>query len=161
MDTITLTRPPVATQPRQPALHGFIVRRRLAASARPGRHTVIEGCKAELVWAVADWRRIHPRGYEHEREVEALAASCHLPHERAAGVVLNCWGHLHPIEYRVRENIKVLRGQIKAGWAPRAERTRDHLRLILADRRKAAKAFFAAVETYRRLRNEIDAKEVA
>ncbi len=169
----TLTRPPVATQPRQPALYGYLMRKLKASGEHfTERRTLVETCRAELDWSIADWKRITPRwrGFDHEAASESVPFR--LPHEAAAARVLNCWGHLHPVEYRIRENLTLIRAQLKAAdalssyseahradWAQRAERTRAYMRLILTDRRKAAKAFFAAVAEYRRLRTEIDAKE--
>lgn len=160
LSPITIVRPDLSG--RRPALKGFIIRRLFAANVRTARQAIIEACKAELAWSVAHYTRLYGH-VSHDARYDGPhpAESYRLPHEHAAARVLNAWGHLHPTEWRVRENLKVLRSQIEAAammpsWGPRADATRDTLRLLLADRARQAKAFFAAVERYRRLRAELE-----
>jgi hypothetical protein len=145
MDSITYARPDLTG--RQPALRGFIIRRLFAAKAVTGRQVTIEACRAEISWSVADWKRLHPLFHGWNEEAEGMAAATRLPHERAAARVLNCWGHLHPIEWRTMAIIKMLRDGCHHPQAVLGD-----LRWYLTERRRLAKAFFAAVTEYRRLR---------
>lgn len=143
------------TEGRRPALHGFVVRKLFAAGEITGRRVVVEACKAELAWSVAEWRRLNPNGWEHERDVEGLAAPHRLPHERAAAVVLNCWNHLHPTDSRAAELWARVKLQLRAGWREKAARTLVDLNWYRIERAKQVAAFDAAVAEYRRLREDV------
>jgi len=86
--------------------------------------------------------------------------------------VLDVWGHLHPIECRIRDLTRRPDGRLRAqrraaaadrycesqryDWARRAEATLDDLRWYLAERRKLAARFGAAVDGYRAARVVVD-----
>jgi hypothetical protein len=160
-DTFTIVRPDLTG--RRPALRGFIIRCIFAAAPKTARRTVIEACKAEITWSVADYKRMAGDYSQCDgwRDGPHHAETYRLPHERAAARVLSAWGHLHPTETRIRANAAVLRSQIKAAtmtpsWGPRAEATRKSLRLIAEDRARQSRALFAEIANYRRLRAEIE-----
>src|SRR5690349_15451613 len=83
----------------------------LAACLDPqleGRARLVETCRAELTWARADGLA---SGADDEGWQDLM-----LPHERAASRLLDLWGHLHPLEHRLREGLRRLRAQRRAGW---------------------------------------------
>lgn len=141
------------TATRQAALPGFVVRYLFKVDAKGERQTIIEACRAELKWASADWRRItDSRPFDHE--IEQDAAAHRLPHEQAAAAVLNVWGHLHPIEHRIREGLIRLRAQRAAGWHAHALGTVDDIRAYWLQRRAVSTTFHRAVTAYRAARRE-------
>lgn len=174
LDDIAATFAPSTSLQREPALVGFLMRKVIATGRTTDRAHMVEACKAELDWSIADWSRLTGfSGLSHDYRDGAHPADIHrLPHERAAATVLNCWGHLHPTEWRIREIIKTLRAQRKAAaanrysedqryaWGRKAEATRDDLRLYVEDHRRQTKLFFAAVAEYRALRSKLDISDV-
>jgi hypothetical protein len=72
------------------------------------RRRHVETCRAELVWARADWLKITgtAEGWE-----EAW-----LPHEQAAAWLIAVWGHVQPVEDRLRQGLERLSRQRTAGW---------------------------------------------
>lgn len=160
---------------RQPALHGFIVRRLFAANPTSGIRTVIEACRAELVWSRADFTRLsrwhdsHVDMYDGPHPEQAHR----LPHERMAATVLNAWNHAHCDTHRIRELVLTLKSQRKAandltqsnayrnGWANAAGHTEHEIADLWGRRRKAWSVLVKAIEAYRGLRKEITEQEVA
>lgn len=154
---------------RQPALPGFIVRRLFAAAAKPGRQTVIEACRAELDWSRADFTRMsrffdsHVEQYDGPHPEQAYR----LPHEQAAARVLNCWGHVQPLEQRIREASVTLKAQRQAAndatqsnayrnsWAVAAGHTAHGLAAMLKTLRHNYPIFLKAVRDYRAARAEL------
>lgn len=152
---------------RQPASAAFVARR-LAAIAWHGAPTarawLVETCRAELEWAVAEWRRLAgdpdvlPSG-PHPSE------SWRLPHERAAARVVNCHLHLDVALWRLCELGPRLRRQRAAAlddahpaatrlyWEEAARDTAADLRDQLARRRLAWRCFLTAAADYRRLKS--------
>jgi len=77
-----------------------------------GRPRLVEACRAELVWARADWLEIGGRrGLAHRCWDEVL-----LAHEQAAARLLAVWGELHPVEHRLHEARQRLRAQRRSDW---------------------------------------------
>jgi hypothetical protein len=72
------------------------------------RRRQIETCRAELVWARADWLEITGLA-------EGWQEAC-LPHEQAAARLVAVWGHVQPLEDRLRQGVDRLRLQRAAGW---------------------------------------------
>ena len=84
------------------------------------RRRLVEACRGELAWAREDWLRVASElglpADPHERLDDGLIwEAAHLPHEHAAARLLNVWGHLHPVEHRLREAIARVRAQHAAG----------------------------------------------
>lgn len=127
------------------ALPGFIARK-VIASGEEGRAAVIEAMRAELAWAEARWRRDNPNCSADR----AQGSAPRLPHEQAAAVALNCWGHLQPTEGRAWTCWRRMQAQRAAGLC--SDATADDLRWYLGERRKQRKAFNAAVAAYHELR---------
>lgn len=166
---------------RQAALPGFLARSILRIDWLDGvpdpwsLRWVIETCRAELAWSVANWRKLNPdwRGFDHE--AVALSEPWRLPHERAAAKVLNAWGHVHLPTGEWHEVKARLRAQLKAAadtrqslpyrlqWLKRGADTRSELDDCRDRRRKAWPALLEAIAEYRAARAEIDglAKEAA
>jgi hypothetical protein len=107
------------------------------------RARLIEACRAELVWARADGLAL---AAEDDGWQDLL-----LPHERAAARLLDLWGDLHPLEHRLREGLRRLRAQRRAGW-PNAAATLADLQRYRIARRALLRAFLAAAADYRRQR---------
>lgn len=159
---------------RRPADNAFIARR-LAAIAwhdpPSPRIWLVETCRAELEWAVAEWRWLagdpDDKGWgPHPSE------PWRLPHEWAAARVVNCHLHLDVAQTRLAELVPRLRRQRAASlarclagsqsavhrlyWADAAEGTERDVREYLARRRLAWHCFLAAAADYRRLKVLID-----
>lgn len=152
---------------RRPALPGFLARKVIASGRTSARAQLIETCRAELAWSVADYIRLAGTGANHDARYDGPhpAEAHRLPHERAAATVLNVWGHLHPIERSIRDLIRRPNGRLRAqrqaaaadrysesqryDWARRAEHTLDDLRWYLAERRKLVGRFRVAAADYR------------
>lgn len=144
-------------------MDSLLARRLPAPSTRlidrpPGlgaRRRLIEACRAELAWAREDWLRIaaslglaaDPRDRCDDAYVWEAAR---LPHEVAAARLLNVWGHLHPLEHRLREAIARVKAQRAAGWEAAA--ALEDIAWYRAERRKLVRAFFEAADEYRRQR---------
>src|ERR1700748_2938847 len=100
MDRLLARRLPAPT-------HHLIIDRTPGLGAR---RRLVEACRGELAWAREDWLRIaagHGLTVDpHERHDDVYHwEAARLPHEHAAARLLNVWGHLHPIEHRLREAI--------------------------------------------------------
>jgi len=98
---------------RQPASCSFVARR-LACIAWRGapspRLWLVETCRAELEWAVAEWRQL--AGDPEERSSGPHPSEeGRLPHERAAARVVNCHLHLDVAQWRLAELVPRLRRQ--------------------------------------------------
>jgi len=115
-------------RPRTAAPIGWLAEQ---AAAGLDRRWLIESCRAELVWARADWLEI-TAGRDGWQE------AC-LPHEQAAARLLEIWGLLHPLEHRLGEAIGRLRAQRCAGWDVAA--TLEDVRGYRRDRRVLWQAF--------------------
>lgn len=114
----------------------------LAAQPYPdldGRRRLIETCRAELAWARADW-------LEATATAEGWQEAC-LPHEQAAAQLVEIWGHLHPLEHRLRRGLERLRARRRAGWPWQA--TLDDVQSYRHERRGLWRAFLAGAEAYR------------
>lgn len=114
----------------------------LAAQPHPAldrRRRLIETCRAELAWARADW-------LEAAGAAEGWPEAC-LPHEQAAARLVELWGHLHPLEDRLRQGVARLRARRRAGW-PSPSTLADLQRQRRA-RRTLWRAFLAAARDYR------------
>ena len=117
----------------------------LAAQPHPAldpRRRLVETCRAELVWARADW-------LEAAGTAEGWPEAC-LPHEQAAARLVELWGHLHPLEDRLRKGLARLRARRRAGW-PWQSTLADVQRLRHV-RRALWRAFLAAAQDYRERR---------
>jgi hypothetical protein len=119
------------------------------------RRRLVEACRGELAWAREDWLRIaaslglatDPR----ERHDDSFVwEAARLPHEVTAARLLNVWGHLHPIEHRLREAIARVRAQRAAGWDVTA--TLEDVTWYHRERRKLVQAFVVAAAEYRHQR---------
>jgi hypothetical protein len=107
-----------------------------------GRRLLIETCRAELVWARADWLEIGARrGLAHEPWDEAL-----LPHEQAASRLLALWGVLDPLEHRLREARERLCAGQRAGWD--CAGTLEDVQRYSRERRALLPVFRAAAADY-------------
>lgn len=163
--------------PRRPASPAFLARR-LAAIAwfgpppAPGsRPWLVETCRAELAWALADWRLLagtvgEPAagrgGGPHPSEAHRL------PHEVAAARVVNCHLHVDVEGWRIRTLLMALRRQRRAAcdgeqaesyrlsWMEAAAGTLEDLALHRNRRRVAWNCFLAAAAEYRRGRAALD-----
>jgi len=122
------------------------------------RRRLVEACRGELVWAREDWLRIagqlglaaDPR----ERHDDSFVwEAARLPHERAAARLLNVWGHLHPVEHRLREAIARVRARRAAGWDATA--TLEDVAWYRRERRKLVQTFLEAAAEYRRQRAKV------
>ena len=163
--------------PRRPASPIFLARR-LAAIAwfgpppAPGsRPWLVETCRAELAWALADWRLLtgtveepaaNRSGGPHPSEAHRL------PHEVAAARVVNCHLHVDVEGWRIRTLLMTLRRQRRAAcdgeqadayrlsWMEAAAGTLADLVLHRNRRRVAWDCFLAASAEYRRSRATLD-----
>jgi hypothetical protein len=104
-----------------------------------GRRRLVETCRAELVWARADWMAV-------ARTAEGWQDAC-LPHERAASRLLDIWGHLHPLEHRLRRAIGRLDARRRAGWD--GQSTLADLQRYRHERRPLWRAFLETAADYR------------
>ena len=142
-----------------------IRRHRSAAPARrltsppdlSGCRRLVETCRLELAWAREDWLDIAGRlglAVDPCRELLGMPAweTDRLPHEQAAARLLNVWGHLHPIEHRLRASLRRLKAQRRAGWVGPASGTLEDLRWYRAERAKLWHAFLLAGADYRQQR---------
>ena len=123
----------------------------------------MENCRAELEWAVAEWRRL-AGDPDHRGPGPHPAEDWRLPHERAAARVVNCHLHLDVAQWRLRELVPRLRRQRAAalddrrsaddrvGWMNTAAATAVDVRAYLARRRLAWRCYLAAAADYRRLK---------
>jgi hypothetical protein len=157
---------------RRPADPAFLARR-LAAIAwyepPSPRLWLVETCRAELEWAVAEWRWLSSdpddRGWgwgPHPSE------AWRLPHEQAAARVVNCHLHLDVAQLRLDALLPKLRGQRAAAlrldqsasyrlsWADAAAGTERDVRDYLGRRRLAWRCFRAASTDYLRLKAMIE-----
>lgn len=165
-DTIVVTAPapPADGQIRglrQPAPADYIARRVIAAKAGTVRGQAIEACRAELEWAHVDVLSISA-GLRLPIDADSpdafpLHEASRLPHEHAAARVLNAWGHLHPVEWRLGVCWKRLRDQRRARQMNHAALTADDVRWYRAERRKLKPILAAAIAAYARLRTGLDA----
>jgi hypothetical protein len=119
------------------------------------RRRLVEVCRAELAWAREDWLRIArnlglPADPRDRCDHANVWESARLPHELAAARLLNVWGHLHPLEHRLRETIARAKAQRAAGWDAAA--ALEDIAWYRGERRKLVRAFFAAAAEYRRQR---------
>ena len=151
---------------RQPAPPSFVARR-LACIAWRGaprsRAWLVETCRAELEWAVAEWRLL-TGDPDHRGPGLHPSEEWRLPHERAAARVVNCHLHLDVAQWRLAELVPRLRRQRAAAldaerpeshrlyWANTAVGTVDDVRGYLARRRLAWRCFLVAAADYRRLK---------
>lgn len=127
--------------------HGdWIWRKQLAAGAVLGRRSVYVACKAEVDWATRHG------GVGQEWGLGVIAGS--PSHVRAANAVVNAWGHLQPVEHRIRAGWARLHAQRRAGWD--TTETAADLRWYLAERRKLAKRFDELSAVYHEKRAEFD-----
>lgn len=154
-DSITLSPPSRAAHP------DHIKRKCRAAGAFSGRKLILAQCKAEIDWASARYRREHqgPRPFDHEMEWEA--AQARMPHEQAAAVVLNVWGHLLVPEARIHALVAKLRQQRAAGWYREAAGTVDDLRYYWQARHTSWRVMLKAIADYRAARRAVDYREAA
>lgn len=117
--------------------------------------SLIDTCRAELAAASCRYRlATASRAWDHE--IEQAAAAHRLPHEQAAAILLNVWGHLHPIEARAVEIANRLVLQRRAGWTSRADGTLADLRRYLAARAELRRIFDAAAADYLAARAAVD-----
>lgn len=145
---------------RRPADPAFLARRLLAIRwpqerppAEGSRIWLVETCRAELDWSLADWRRLggdpgRPSAWGPDPWEEAR-----LPHENLAARLLNTHGHLIAGETRIRELWRCLPGQRRAAravsqsadyrqdWTEAAAANQGDLRRLLVERRRALRIF--------------------
>lgn len=167
-------RPASTRRERRPATLDFLARRLLATSWAPlaapaagSRRWLVETCRAELLWSVADWRRAtdsYAVSFDESSYDRHPSEGHRLPHERAAARLVNCHLHTDVQDWSIRKLILAIRAQRKAAadttqsgayrasWADAAEGSGADLRLYVARRRKAWSAFLTAAAEYRELR---------
>jgi hypothetical protein len=109
------------------------------------RRRLVETCRAELVWARADW-------LESAAGQEGWQDAC-LPHEQAAASVVEVWGELHPIEHRLTDCCKRLGVQRAAGWDVTG--TLEDIRHDSRAAERLRKTFLAAAARYRSAREKV------
>lgn len=114
----------------------------LAAQPHPAldrRRRLVETCRAELAWARADWLEVAgtPEGWPE---------AC-LAHEQAAARLVELWGHLHPLEDRLRRGLARLSARRRAGWAWQS--TLGDVQRYRGARQALWRAFLAAARDYR------------
>ena len=134
---------------------GILLRPRVAASPAwlagqlpPGldpRRRLVEACRAELVWARADW-------LEAAAGQEGWQDAC-LPHERSAAHLVEVWGELHPVEHRLSDTFKRLGAQRAAGWD--VSGTLEDIRHDSRAAERLRRAFRAASARYRSARAKL------
>jgi len=144
---------------RQPAPRQRLIDRTPGPDAR---RRLVAACRGELAWAREDWLRIvarlgladDPRDrQDDERDGVFVWEAARLPHERAAARLLNVWGHLHPVEHRLRAAIARAKARRAAGWD--ASATLDDIAWYRRERRKLLRAFLEAAAEYRRQRAKV------
>jgi hypothetical protein len=163
---------------RRPALPAFLARRRLAIDwagkppAEGSRWWLVETCRAELVWAEADWRRIAGDGIDPPRggwpEGPHPSEAWRLPHEVAAARLVNCHLHVDVAAWRMRELRNRLPHQraaardqtqgaaYRTAWTDHAASTLRDLQMHRSRRAGAWRGFLAATSHYCRLRATLD-----
>ena len=165
---------PASLARRRPADPAFLARR-LAAVAwhepPSPRLRLVETCRAELEWAVAEWRWIssEPDDRDWSRGWGPHPSEAwRLPHEQAAARVVNCHLHLDVAQFRLRALLPRLRGQRAAAlrldqsaayrlsWADAAAGTERDIRDYLGRRRLAWRCFRTASADYLRLKALIE-----
>jgi hypothetical protein len=128
----------------------------------------VETCRAELEWAVAEWRLLagdpEASGPSDRSLGPHPSEEGRLPHERAAARVVNCHLHLDVAQWRLAELVPKLRRQRAAAldhgrpeshrlyWADAAVATAADLGEYRARRRLAWRCFLVAAADYRRLK---------
>jgi hypothetical protein len=120
------------------------------------RGAALARCRAELDWAAVDGSAlVASLGMADPgpmRRGPALWEAARLPHEAAAARLLNVWGHLHPMEWRIRELILRLRAQRsnehEGDWAERAAGTLADLQWYRGERCRLWRAWLAAAADY-------------
>lgn len=161
MDTFTLVPPapaPVVRERRTAADLGFILRYVMRWQRLTQHQTILKRLEAELVWSVSNYKAVtgdygnHDARYDGPHPAEAHR----LPHEIAAAVALNAWGHVVVHKYRWRECKARLKAQREAGWHAHAIGTVDDIRACWQARRRAWRVFLTALRRYRELRAEVD-----
>src|SRR5204862_7435650 len=113
-------------------------------------------CRAERDWAAVDGGGLAASlGIADPgpmRRGPALWEAARLPHEIAAARLLNVWGHLHPMEWRIRELILRLRAQRskehEGDWAERAVGTLGDLQWYRRERCRRWRAWLATAADY-------------
>ncbi len=140
---------------RLPAPTGCLIDRTPGLGAR---RRLVDACRTELAWAREDWLRIAASlglaADPHARRDDGLVwEAVRLPHEVAAARLLNVWGHLHPMEYRLRAAIVRAKARRAAGWDATA--TLEDVAWYRRERRKLAQAFHQAASEYRRQRAKL------
>ena len=172
--------PPSAPQAsqRRPAPPSFVARRLacLAGGEAPSpRLRLVETCRAELEWAVAEWRLYAGDADDPGNRGQGPHPSeeGRLPHERAAARVVNCHLHVDVAQWRLAELVPRLRRQRAAAldgglpeshrlyWMDAAAATEEDLRGYRARRRLAWRCFLVAAADYRRLRAFEGAQKLA
>ena len=165
---------PASPARRRPADPAFLARR-LAAIAwlepPSPRLRLVETCRAELEWAVAEWRWLSSDPGEQDRGRDwgpHPSEAWRLPHEQAAARVVNCHLHFDVAQFRLNALLPKLRGQRAAalrldqsaayrlGWADAAAGTERDIREYLGRRRLAWRCFRAASADYLRLKAMIE-----
>jgi hypothetical protein len=151
---------------RRPAPPSFVARRlaRIAWRGTPSpRALLVETCRAELEWAVAEWRLL-TGDPDYQGPGPHPSEEWRLPRERAAARVVNCHLHLDVAQWRLAELVPRLRrqraafldaerpGSDRLYWANAAAGTVDDIRNHLARRRLAWRCFLVAAADYRRLK---------
>jgi hypothetical protein len=158
---------PASPARRRPADPAFLARRLAAIAWREPpspRLRLVETCRAELEWAVAEWRWLSSdaddKGWWGPHPSEAWR----LPHEQAAARVVNCHLHLDVAQFRLGALVPRLRSQRAAAlrldqsasyrrrWADAAAGTERDVRDYLGRRRLAWRCFRAASADYLRLK---------
>ncbi len=165
---------PASPARRRPADPAFLARR-LAAIAwfepPSPRLRLVETCRAELEWAVAEWRWLSSdpddRGPGRNWGPHPSEA-WRLPHEHAAARVVNCHLHLDVAQFNLNALLPRLRGQRAAAlrqdqrisyrlyWADAAAGTERDIREYLRRRHLAWRCFRAASADYLRLKAMIE-----
>ncbi len=159
---------------RQPAPPSFVARRLACIAWRRApspRLWLVETCRAELEWAVAEWRLLagDPETGSHGSHP---SEEWRLPHERAAARVVNCHLHLDVAQWRLAELVPRLRRQRAAAldhgrpeshrlyWADAAAATAGDIGAYLVRRRLAWRCILVAAAEYRRLRGVIGRQRI-
>jgi hypothetical protein len=163
---------PFSPARRRPADPAFLARR-LAAIAwhepPSPRLRLVETCRAELEWAVAEWRWLSSDPDDSGRDWGPHPSEAwRLPHEHAAARVVNCHLHVDVAQFRLNALVPKLRDQRAAAlrldqgtsyrlyWADAATSTEGDVREYLRRRRLAWRCFRAASADYLHLKAMID-----
>jgi hypothetical protein len=143
--------PPPDLSLRQPAPSEFLARRVariLWLTPATPRALLVETCRAELEWAVAEWRSIAGdpdirRGDSHPAE------RWRLPHEHAAARVVNCHLHVDVFESLLR----ACHARRRAGIGPqRCKEESETASGYRARRGQAWRCYLEAAADYRAVR---------